>query len=125
MILGIGIDLVEIARLEQVLERHGGRARRRLFTPGEVEYCDRAGRPAESFAARFAAKEAFFKAVGTGWGQGISWTDVEVVSAASGAPGLRLQGGALRRLEALGARRTHLTLTHSGSTAAAFVILEG
>ncbi|HEX6070069.1 MAG TPA: holo-ACP synthase [Longimicrobiaceae bacterium] len=125
MILGIGIDLVEIARLEQVLVRHGGRAHRRLFTPEEIEYCNGAGRPGQSFAARFAAKEAFFKAVGTGWGQGINWTDVEVASAASGAPSLRLHGGARRRMEELGARRTHLTLTHSGSTAAAFLILEG
>lgn len=125
MILGIGIDLVEIARVERLLERHGARAQQRLFTPGEIEYCSGAGRPGESFAARFAAKEAFFKAVRTGWGQGVEWTDVEVVSAPSGAPELRLHGGARRRAHELGARRMHLSLTHSGTAAGAFLILEG
>jgi holo-[acyl-carrier protein] synthase len=125
MIIGIGTDLVEIARLEKVLQRHGGRAHRRLFTTGETEYCASAGRPAQSFAARFAAKEAFFKAVRSGWGQGVNWTDVEVVSAPSGAPDLRLHGAARRRMEALGARRAHLSLTHTDTVAGAFVVLEG
>jgi holo-[acyl-carrier protein] synthase len=125
MILGIGIDLVDIPRLEGVLERHQGRAHTRLFTAQEVEYCNNAGRPGESFAARFAAKEAFFKAVRSGWGQGVTWTEVEVVSAPSGAPDLQLHGGAKLRAEQLGARRVHLTLTHSGQMAAAFLILEG
>lgn len=124
MILGIGFDLVDIARVETVLERHRERAHSRLFTTGEVEYCNAAGRPGESFAARFAAKEAFFKAVRMGWGQGVNWTEVEVVSAPSGAPALRLHGAALERLQTLGARRTHLSLTHSGEVAGAFVVLE-
>jgi holo-[acyl-carrier protein] synthase len=125
MIVGIGLDLVDIARLERVLERHQGRAHERLFTEGEIEYCRTAGRPGESYAARFAAKEAFFKAVRAGWGQGVTWTEVEVVSAPSGAPELRLHGGAKARAEALGARRLHLSLTHSGDVAAAFLVLEG
>ena len=124
MILGIGLDLVDIPRLERVLERHRGRAHERLFTPGEVEYCSSTSRPGQSFAARFAAKEAFFKAVRTGWGQGVNWTEVEVVSAASGAPELRLSGGAREVADRLGVRRAHLSLTHSGETAAAFLILE-
>ena len=125
MILGIGFDLVDIARLEKVLLRHEGRAHTRLFTAGEIEYCTSAGRPGESYAARFAAKEAFFKAVRAGWGQGVTWTEVEVVSAPSGAPDLRLHGGALARVQALGVRRTHLSLTHSGDVAGAFLVLEG
>ena len=124
MILGIGIDLVEVSRVAALVERHGGRALRRIFTPAEAAYCGAAGRPAESFAARFAAKEAFLKALGTGWAQGIGWTDVEVVSQESGAPTLRVAGEARRRLEAMGATRTHLSLTHTGTTAGAFVILE-
>lgn len=125
MILGIGIDLVDIPRLEAVLERHQGRAHKRLFTAEEIEYCSSAGRPGESYAARFAAKEAFFKAVRAGWGQGVTWTEVEVVSAPSGAPDIRLHGGARKRAETLGARRIHLSLTHGGEVAAAFLILEG
>ena len=69
MIVGIGVDLVEIARVDRVLRRHPERARTRLFTPGEIAYCDAASRPPQSYAARFAVKEAFFKAVGTGWGR--------------------------------------------------------
>ena len=125
MIVGIGIDLVDIPRIERVLARHGERARERLFTGGEMEYCNTAARPAESFAARFAAKEAFFKAVRTGWGQGVNWTDVEVVSSPEGAPGLRLHGGARVRADALGVRGVHLSLTHTSDVAAAFLILEG
>ena len=125
MILGIGFDLVDIARLERVLARHGERAHERLFTAGESRYCDSASRPGESYAARFAAKEAFFKAVRTGWGQGVAWTEVEVVSTVEGAPELRLHGGARDRAEALGVRRMHLSLTHSGDTAGAFLVLEG
>lgn len=125
MILGIGLDLVDIPRLEQVLARHEGRAHARLFTPAEAAYCDGATRPGESYAARFAAKEAFFKAVRTGWGQGVNWTEVEVVSTPQGAPELRVHGGARERVEALGVSRMHLSLTHSGEVAAAFLVLEG
>jgi holo-[acyl-carrier protein] synthase len=125
MILGIGIDLVDIPRLERVLARHEGRAHQRLFTPGEMQYCNEAARPGESYAARFAAKEAFFKAVRTGWGQGVTWTEVEVLSSPEGAPALRLHGGARRRADALGVRTLHLSLTHTGDTAGAFLVLEG
>lgn len=125
MIVGIGMDLVRIGRVQALLERRGERALRRLYTDAEVQRC-RAGRhPPESFAARFAAKEALFKALGTGWGRGGSWTEVEVVSAPSGAPSLRLSGAALRAAEARGVRTIHLTMTHADDTAAAFVVLEG
>lgn len=125
MIVGIGLDLIDISRIERVLERHAGRAHERLFTPDEIAYCNGVGRPGQSFAARFAAKEAFFKAVRCGWGQGVTWTEVEVVSTSSGAPDLRLSGGALRRAESLGAKRMHLSLTHTDDVAAAFLVLEG
>lgn len=125
MILGIGVDLVDIARVEAMLERHGGRARQRLFTDGEVAYCDASARPGQSFAARFAAKEAFLKAVGTGWGEGLGWSEVEVVSTPAGAPELRLHGAALARAEQMGLRRVHLSLTHGEEIAAAFLVLEG
>lgn len=124
MILGIGTDLVEVARVASMMERHGGRALDRIFTPAEAAHCRAAGRPAESFAARFAAKEAFFKALGTGWSEGMGWTDVEVVSLESGAPTLRLHGAARERAEAMGATRAHVSLTHTAEVAGAFVVLE-
>ena len=125
MIVGVGMDLVQIVRVDALLERKGERALARLFTPAEAARC-RAGRsPRESFAARFAAKEAFFKALGTGWGRGGAWTEVEVVSAPSGAPSLRLHGAAAALAEAAGVRRVHLSLTHTDELAAAYVVLEG
>ena len=125
MILGVGVDLVRIDRVTGLLERHGQRALAKLFTAGEAERCREGRHPPESFAARFAAKEAFFKALGTGWGRGGAWTDVEVVSAPSGAPSLRLAGAAAALAEERGIRHIHLSLTHSDDTAAAFVVLEG
>jgi holo-[acyl-carrier protein] synthase len=116
--------MVPIERVCALLERKGARALARLFTGGEAERCRASRDPRESFAVRFAAKEAFFKALGTGWGIGGAWTDVEVVSAASGAPTLRLSGRAAQLAGRLGANRIHLTLTHSDDVAAAVVILE-
>jgi holo-[acyl-carrier protein] synthase len=124
MITGLGIDVVRIDRVWAVLERKGGRALARLFTRAEAERCGASKHPPESFAARFAAKEAFFKALGTGWGIGGAWTEVEVVSAASGAPSLRLSGKAAELAAARGAARIHLSMTHDHDTAAAVVILE-
>lgn len=125
MILGIGVDMVAIERIGALLERHGGRALERLFTPGEAGYCRGRAQAAASFAARFAAKEAFFKALGTGWAEGVAWRDVEVIAAGSGAPSLRLSGAAAERARALGVRRHHLSLTHTAELAAAYVVLEG
>lgn len=125
MILGIGMDLVEVARVASMMERHGGRALGRIFTHAEAAHCHAAGRPEESFAARFAAKEALFKALGTGWSGGMGWTDVEVVSQEGGAPTLRLHREARERADALGATRAHLSLTHTAQVAGAFVVLEG
>jgi holo-[acyl-carrier protein] synthase len=125
MIVGVGVDLVRIDRVTGLLERHGDRARARLFTDAEARRCAEGRHPPESFAARFAAKEAFFKALGTGWGRGGAWTEVEVVSAATGAPTIRLSGLAAAIAEQRGVRSIHLSLTHSDDTAAAFVVLEG
>jgi holo-[acyl-carrier protein] synthase len=124
MIVGLGIDLVRIDRVWAVLERKGERALRRFFTAAEAERCAAAKHPPESFAARFAAKEAFFKALGTGWGIGGAWTEVEVVSAATGAPSLRLAGKAAALAAARGTARIHLSMTHDHDTASAVVILE-
>ena len=124
MIAGIGIDLVNIPRFAELMERRGNAAVARFYTPGEAERCRGSKSPLESFAARFAAKEAFFKALGTGWGLGGRWTEVEVVSAPSGAPSLRLSGRAAEIAAERGIERIHLSMTHTDDTAAAFVVLE-
>jgi holo-[acyl-carrier protein] synthase len=125
MIAGIGIDLVNIPRFAELMERKGAAALRRFFTEAEAERSRASKSPPESFAARFAAKEAYFKALGTGWGLGGRWTEVEVVSAPSGAPGLRLSGRAAEAAAERGVRFVHLSLTHTDDTAGAFVVLEG
>jgi holo-[acyl-carrier protein] synthase len=125
MIAGIGIDLVVTSRVSAVLERKGERALARFFTPGEARHCQGSRHPPESFAARFAAKEAFFKALGTGWGRGGRWTEVEVVNAPGGAPTLSLSGQAAALATARGVQRVHLSLSHAGDSAAAVVVLEG
>ncbi|HEX6040731.1 holo-ACP synthase [Longimicrobium sp.] len=125
MIAGIGMDLVNIPRFAELMERRGPAALRRFFTEAEVERCRQSKSAPESFAARFAAKEAFFKALGTGWGLGGRWTEVEVVSAPSGAPGIQLTGRAAEAAAERGVRGIHLSLTHTEDTAGAFVVLEG
>jgi holo-[acyl-carrier protein] synthase len=124
MILGLGLDMVAIARVEALLERHGERALRRLFAPGEVEHCRERGRPGASLAARFAAKEAFVKALGTGLRHGMAWPEIEVVTDADGAPALRLSGAAQHQARIRGVRHVRLSLTHTDDVAAATVILE-
>ena len=124
MIIAIGIDIIEIARVEEVFSRQGERFRERVFTEGEVDYCERRALRMSSYAARFAAKEAAMKALGTGWSDGVRWRDIEVVRGEKGAPALHLHGRALERLHEIGARRAHLSLTHSEQIAMAEVILE-
>jgi holo-[acyl-carrier protein] synthase len=124
MIVAIGIDLVEIARIEEVFARRGDRFRARVFTEGEISYCERRASKFASYAARFAAKEAAMKALGTGWSDGVGWTDVEVVSEPSGAPALQLHRRALERMHGIGATKAHISLTHSGNLAIAEVLLE-
>ena len=126
MIRGIGLDLADIDRIERLLSRHPERARRRLFTEGERAYCDRRGTPARHFAARFAAKEAAYKALaGTEAARHIHWQEIEVVnSPVEGRPMLRFHGAAAKRAAELGVSSIHITLTHSDHVAAAVVVLE-
>lgn len=124
MIVGTGLDLVSIERLRRFRQRRGGRGLRRLFTEQELAYCLALVDPAPSLAARFAAKEAFFKAVGTGWGVGGQWREVEVERDPRGAPSLVLRGRAEEVARSIGADRIHLTLSHTDDVAGAFVVLE-
>lgn len=125
MIVGLGIDLVDIARIRSTLERHGARARTRLFTAGELAYADRRQDPARHLAARFAAKEAAYKALaGSPSARGISWQDIEVVSDLDGRPTLRLHGLAAARARELDVVSAWLTITHAEGMAAATVVLE-
>ena len=122
MILGLGTDLVAIGRVEAVLSRHRGRFLDRVFTPTEQADCLSRARPATHLAARFAAKEATMKALGTGWGLGVRWQDVEVRSTASTPPTLRLTGVAKERAEAQGIRQALVSLSHDGDYAIAVVV---
>ena len=125
MVVGLGMDLVDIARIAALLDRHPVRGRRRLFTAGEIAYCDARAEPARHFAARFAAKEAGYKALaGTAAARLISWHDLEVVRG-DGAPALLLHGPAAARAAELGVRRVLLTLTHADAVAGAVVVLDG
>ena len=126
MICGIGLDLADIDRIARLLGRHPERARARLFTAGERAYCDRRGEPARHFAARFAAKEAAYKALsGSEEARHIHWQEIEVAnSPLDGRPILRLHGAAAKRAEELGVTVVHVTLTHSDHVAAAVVVLE-
>ncbi len=123
MILGVGIDLTPVDRMERALARHGDRFEKRVFTDGERAYCRARARPADHFAARFAAKEAALKALGVP--EGLSWHELEIVPAAGGPPELVLRGVAARAADERGVRRLHLSLTHAGGQAAAVVVAEG
>jgi holo-[acyl-carrier protein] synthase len=124
MIAGIGVDVVEISRVRGVLERQGERFIRRVFTQAEQDYCRSHRDPAPHYAVRFAAKEAVFKALGTGWAGGVSWLQVEIRRTNPGAPALAIDGEALNRCAALGVRKAHVSLSHSDETAVAMVVLE-
>lgn len=124
MIVGTGIDIVETARIQQALERHGARFCRRLYSPGEISYCEKFKNKAERYAARFAAKEAAFKALGTGWREGVRWLDVEVVHQPSGKPELVLSGRAGEVARDLGVTRTALSISHADHYVVAQVIFE-
>jgi holo-[acyl-carrier protein] synthase len=124
-IIGLGLDVTEIDRISAVLARHGDRFLARVFTSGEVAYCQRHRDPAPSLAARFATKEAAMKALGTGAARGVGWRDIEVVRHSGEAPQLRLHGGAARRFEQMGGRSSLMTITHAGNLAVAQVLLLG
>lgn len=124
MIVGTGVDVAEVARIRAAIERFGNRFLNRVFTPEELRYCTSKPNAAERLAARFAAKEAGMKAVGTGWRHGVTWHDLEVVRLPGGKPTLRLSGKVAEFAARLGCRQTHLSLTHTAEQAVAFVILE-
>lgn len=122
---GIGIDIVQVSRIAESLERFGDRMRRRLFTDAERAYCERHKDPLPHFAARFAAKEAATKALGTGMSGGVGWTQIEVIQPGGRQPTLTLSGTALDRFTALGCTSSHLSLAHDGGLAVACVVIEG
>ncbi len=116
--LSTGVDIIEISRIARTLERYGERFLRRIYTPGEMEYCR--GRPSK-LASRFAAKEATMKALGTGV-RGVGWKDIEVTRAPSGAPGIVLHGRAKSRAERLGVVEISISMSDSRDNAVAFVV---
>lgn len=124
MIVGTGIDIVEVARVAEAIERFGDRFLRRIYTPSEIQYCRSKRNAAERFAARFAAKEAALKAIGTGWKNGIAWTEVEVRREPGGRPTIRFSGKAAGFAAQLGMKRASLSLSHTAQLAIAKVILE-
>lgn len=124
MLLGTGIDLIEIDRIAQSIERYGDRFLARIFTPGEIAYCQRKKSFAESFAARFAAKEAGAKALGTGIQHGVTWKELEVRREPGRRPTLHFTGRAREIADRLGVRHISLSLTHNTTTAMASVHLE-
>jgi holo-[acyl-carrier protein] synthase len=124
MIVGLGVDITEIDRIEAAIARRGRAFLERLFTPSEIRYCERHRNRAERFAGRFAAKEAAMKALGTGWARGVRWVDIEVVREPSGKPTLKLLGATRAIADALGVKNIALTITHDGNTALAQVIFE-
>ena len=124
MILGIGTDLAEVERIHKSVERFGERFLARIYTAQERAYAMRKANWAESLAARFAAKEAGMKAIGTGLSRGVSWQHLEVENEPSGRPTIRLYGAALAVAQAMGVKRISVSLTHTKATAFAVVILE-
>lgn len=124
MIVGTGIDMVEVPRVAAAIARHGERFLRRIFTEAEILYCDSKANRAERYAARFAAKEAGLKAIGTGWRRGIAWRDVEVRRESGGRPVVAFTGRAAEFATRLGVKRTSLSLSHTADHAIAQVILE-
>jgi holo-[acyl-carrier protein] synthase len=125
VIVGTGTDLTEIDRIAASVERFGERFLQRIYTPSELRYCMRKRNSAESLAARFAAKEAGAKALGTGIAKGVSWLEIEVIHLPGGRPTLLLHGRAAERASAMGVTALHLSLSHSREMAIATVILEG
>lgn len=124
MIVGTGIDIAEVARIRVTIERHGERFLKRVFTEGERQYCESKANRIERYAARFAAKEAGMKAIGTGWNHGVRWRDIEVARKPGGRPTLLLHGKAAEFAAKLGATNIALSLTHTAEQAMAQVILE-
>ncbi len=125
MIAGIGVDIVEISRLERAIEQYGDRFVNRVFTEQEIDYCERVARKAERYATRFAAKEAARKAIGAATPVvALAWRDVEIISSTEGAPQLQFHGRAAELVKELKISRAHISLSHERDQAIAFVVLE-
>jgi holo-[acyl-carrier protein] synthase len=124
MIVGTGVDLAEVHRIRASVERFGDRFVRRIYTVSEIAYVERKANRYERYAARFAAKEAGMKAIGTGWKRGVTWQDFEVANLPSGKPTLRFHGVAAQIADRLGVRHVSLSLTHTSELGMAHVILE-
>lgn len=124
MIVGTGIDIAEVPRIQQAIERFGMRFLERIYTPAEMRYCDSKANRAERYAARFAAKEAAMKALGTGWNHGVRWVDCEVVRAPGGRPTMTFHGKAGEFASKLGVKNAALSISHTAEQAIAQVILE-
>lgn len=124
MIVGTGIDIAEVPRIGQAIERFGDRFLQRIFTAGEIQYCDSKANRFERYAARFAAKEAAMKALGTGWNHGVRWRDCEVVRAPGGRPTMTFHGKAGEFAAKMGVKNIALSLTHTTEQAIAQLILE-
>jgi len=124
MILGSGVDLAEVARIRGSIERYGTRFLERVFTPAERAYVETKKNRFERYAARFAAKEAAMKAIGTGWKRGVRWQDFEVTNLPSGKPTMRLHGKAAEIAGRLGVRAINLSISHTETLAIAEIILE-
>ena len=124
MIVGTGIDIAEVPRIRQSIERFGLRFLQRIFTEGEMRYCDSKANRAERYAARFAAKEAAMKALGTGWNDGVRWRDCEVVRKPGGRPTIQFHGRASEFAAKLGVKNAALSISHTEEQAIAQVILE-
>lgn len=124
MIVGTGVDLCEVDRIERSAQRWGKRFIERIYTPREIAYAERKANKYERYAARFAAKEAGMKAIGTGWRHGVRWKDFEVANLPTGKPTLKFHGKAAEFAGRLGVRTVSLSITHTSATALAHVILE-
>jgi len=124
LIVGLGVDIAEVRRIQAAIKRRGAPFLRRVFTPTEIEYCERFKNKFERYAGRFAAKEATMKALGTGWSRGVRWVDIEVVREVSGRPTIVLAGEAGKIADRLGVKRMSLSITHTEEQALAQVIFE-
>jgi holo-[acyl-carrier protein] synthase len=124
MIVGSGIDITDVRRIAESIQRFGDRFLRRVFTEGEIRYCDSKANRVERYAARFAAKEAAMKAIGTGWNCGVAWRDVEVCRLPGGRPTITFHGKAAEFASKLDVKRVALSISHTEQLAIAQVILE-
>jgi holo-[acyl-carrier protein] synthase len=124
MIVGTGIDIAEVPRIRQAIKRFGDRFLQRIYTAGEIRYCDSKANRVERYAARFAAKEAAMKALGTGWSHGVRWRDCEVMRLPGGRPTIAFHGRAGEVAARLGVKNAALSLSHTAEQAIAQVILE-